>query len=387
MSRFAAIAVVLAFTAACGGEDENILPTIDGPVTQIDAPPGPDAPGGPKPTGIAVTGDFSVTGVFSTIDVDTVTVDDNALAGVAGGEPWIRKFGSELFIVNRAGGNNVTIVGTSPFRFVDQFGTGGGSNPQDVAVVGEKLYVPVFDARGGLKVINRTTRAVTDISLAALDSDMVPNCISAAVVGTRVFVACEVLDASFTPRGPGKIAVIDTATDTLVTSFDLANNNPFGRFIATPAGGMFGGDLLIPTAPSLTNYTTGCLERVSTGNTPAANGCAATNATLSGYVSGGEAAADGGMLWIAVTSLNPDFSTNFAQLRSIDLANGTLGPVISSGTTLIAGAATCPGGRILAADITFGSSGVRVFDGTTEVTDDVLDVGRPVNAPNGLLCY
>ena len=30
--------------------------------------------------------------------------------------------------------------------------------------------------------------------------------------------------ANFTPRGPGKIVVIDSANDTVVTSFDLANN-------------------------------------------------------------------------------------------------------------------------------------------------------------------
>jgi hypothetical protein len=386
MSRLAVSSFTLAvLLAACGGEDENILPTIDGPVQDIDAPSGIDAPGPVKPTAVAVTGDFSVTGVFSAIDVADRDVTANALAGVAGGEPWIRKFGNELFIVNRAGGNNVTIVGTSPFRFVDQFGTGGGSNPQDVAVVGDKLYVPVFDAMGGLKVINRTTRVVTSISLAALDSDMVPNCISAVAVGTKVFVACEILDATYTPRGPGKIAVIDSATDTLSSSFELANNNPFGRFITTPAAGMFGGDLLIPTAPSLTNYTTGCLERVSTGATPAAHGCAATNAALGGYVSGGEAAVDGGKLWIAVVALNPDFSNNFGQLRSI--TSGELGPVVSAAGAFIAGAATCPGGHVVAADTTFGAAGVRIFDGATETTTTPLDVGRPVNAPNGLVCF
>ena len=388
MSRLHVIAASsLALLAACGGEDENILPTLDGPTADIDAPSGPDAPGPIKPTAVAVTGDFSVTGVFSTIDVADRVVTANALAGVAGGEPWIRKFGNELFIVNRAGGNNITIVGTSPFRFIDQFGTGGGTNPQDVAVVGDKMYVPLFDARGGLKVINRVTRAVTEISLASLDSDMVPNCISAAAVGTKVFVACDIFDENFQTRGPGQIAVIDTTTDQLVTTFALSSANPFGRFIATPATSHFGGDLLIPTAPSLTNYSTGCLERISTGGAPAANGCAVTNAMIGGYVGGGEAAVDGGMLWLAVIALNPDFTNDFGQLRSIDLADGTLGDVISSETSFIAGAATCPGGSIVAADTTFGAAGVRIYSGTAETTTAPLDIGRPVNAPNGLVCF
>ncbi len=373
--------------AACSGEDENLLPTVDAPQVELDAPPAIDAPGPPMPTAIAVTGDFSVTGIFSTIDVASRTPTRNALAGVVGGEPWIRRFGDELFIVNRAGGNNVTIVGRSPFRFIDQFGTGGGSNPQDVAVVGDKLYVPVFDAMGGLRVINRTTRVMTTINLGALDVDGAPNCISAYAVGDRVFVACDIFDPSYVPRGLGKIAVINATNDTVVTTFDLASNNPLGRFVRTPETSMFGGDLLIPTVPSLTSYTNGCLERVSVGNTPASNGCAVTNSTLTGYVAAADVDPEGGKLWIAAFALNGDFSNNFGRLRSIDLATGTLGAAISGSTQLISSVAACPGGHVVTGDITFGASGVRIFKDGTESTTAVIDVGRPVNAPNGLLCY
>ncbi len=390
MSRLAAVSTVLALavvTAACSGEDENILPTIDAAPVEIDAPLATDAPAPPMPTAVVVTGDFSVTGIFSTIDVVTRTPTRNALAGVAGGEPWIRRIGDELFIVNRSGGNNVTIVRRSPLGFVDQFGTGAGSNPQDVAVVGNKMYIPVFDAQGGLRVINRTTRAMTTISLAALDTDGAPNCISAHAVGDRVFVACDVFDANFVPRGPGKIAVINATTDTVIGSFDLANANPFGRFVRTPETSMFGGDLLIPTVPSLTSYTNGCLERVSVGTTPASNGCAVTNATLTGYVAAADVAPEGDKLWIAAFALNGDFSNNFGRLRSLDLATGTLGAAVSGTSQLIASVAACPAGHVVVGDITFGAAGVRVYKNGVEETTAIIDIGRPINAPNGLLCY
>ena len=83
------------------------------------------------------------------------------------------------------------------------------------------------------------------------------------------------------------------------------------------------------------------------------------------------------MLWIAVVALNPDFSNDFGRLRSIDLTSGALGAVVSGTTSFIAGAATCPSGFVVAADTTFGASGVRVFQGTTETTTAPLDVGRP----------
>ena len=380
MSRHALLALLV--LAACG-EDENILPP---PIDAAETPP-IDADTTPRPTGVAVTGDFNVTGILSTIDVRTATPTRNALAGVAGGEPWIRRFGEELFIVNRAGGNNVTIVRRSPLGFVDQFGTGAGSNPQDVAVVGDKMYVPVFDAMGGLRVINRTTRAMTTIDLGALDTDGKPNCISAYAVGTKVFVACDIFDANFVPRGAGKIAVIDTTTDTVSTMFDLANANPFGRFVRSPESSMFGGDLLIPTVPALTSYTNGGLERVSVGATPAANGFAVTNATLAGYVAAADIDPEGETLWIAAFALNGDFSNNFGRLRPITLSNGTLGEAVSPTAQLISSVAACPAGSVLAGDITYGASGVRIYKEGAEQTTAVIDIGRPVNAPNGLLCY
>jgi hypothetical protein len=384
LSILSTLVCALTVVAACGGEDENLLPSVDG---GADAAPSTDAPMTPRTTAIAVTGDFNVTGILSTIDVTARTVTPNALAGVAGGEPWIRRFGDELFIVNRAGGNNVTIVRASPLGFVDQFGTGGGSNPQDVAVVGDKLYVPVFDAMGGLRVIDRTTRAVTTISLAQFDPDGAPNCISAYAVGTRVFVACDLFDPSYVPRGNGKIVVIDTSDDSIETSFDLAFANPFGRFVRSPEGSMFAGDLLIPTVPALTSYTDGCLERVSVGATPATNGCAVTNAALAGYVAAADIAPAGDTLWLAAFAYNGDFSTNFGQLRAVDLSNGQLAAPISGATPVISSVAACPDGHVLAGDTTFGASGVRVYKDGSELTTAPIDVGRPVNAPNGLLCY
>jgi hypothetical protein len=378
------VTLALVVLAAACGEDENFLPSVDAPVVDVDA--GTDADTTPRPTAVVVTGDFSVTGILTTIDIATATPTRNALAGVAGGEPWIRRFGDEYFIVNRAGGNNVTIVGGSPLRFIDQFGTGGGSNPQDVAVVGTKLYVPIFDGMGGLKVIDRATRMVKTVTI-DVDTDNVPNCISAYAVGDRVFVACDIFDANFVPRGAGKIAVINTADDTVATTFDLANANPFGRFVRSPETSMFGGDLLIPTVPALTSYTSGGLERVSVGATPAANGYAVQNSAIAGYVAAADIDPTGATLWIAAFALNPDFTSNFGRLRSVDLSTGTLGAAVSPTAQLISSVAACPAGYVVAGDITMGTSGIRIYQDGAEETTAVIDVGRPVNAPNGIVCH
>jgi YVTN family beta-propeller protein len=174
---------------------------------------------------VIVSGTFvpGEAGVMSALDFDPIAVEPRvAPNGAVGDDPLLRKVGDELFVVNRAGGNNVTILDAATFAVKAQVPTGAGSNPQDVAVVGDKLFVPAFGTAGVL-VVSRETGARVTIDLSALDPDGEPNCISAYAVGGEVYVACEVLDPAFSPRGPGQIAVIDAATGAVKTTFALAN--------------------------------------------------------------------------------------------------------------------------------------------------------------------
>ena len=220
-----------------------------------DDEPTPDA-GAPGHMAYAVSGDFASTGVFTAIDVASKAVRTNALAGVAGGDPVLRQLADEVMIVNRDSGENVTVLGGAPLALIDQYGTGGGSNPQDVAAVGGKLYVPALGT-AGVVVIDRATRATHTVAIAG-DPDGVPDCVSAYAVGAQVFVACGLLDENFAPRGDGLVAVIDSTTDTVTATVRLPAPNPVGLFARTPSGA-----LVIGTAPSFTDFTTGCLAEVA----------------------------------------------------------------------------------------------------------------------------
>jgi hypothetical protein len=363
-------ALVLALTA-CG---DNV------------APPSPDAALAPNPTAAAVSGDFNVTGVFSTVDVVTRVARPNALAGVAGGDPYLRRVGDFLYIVNRDQGENVTVLGGSPPTLVDQYPTGGGSNPQDVAPVGDKLYVPALGT-AGVVVINRATRTSSVLAFPGIDPDNEPDCVSAYAVGTRVYVACGLLDPTFTPRGPGKMVVIDTTRDVVETSFDLPAANPAGLIMSSAPATTYGGDLLVPTVPSFTDMRMGCLARVRTTGAPGANGCAVSNLELGGYVNHAEMSADGARLWLATALFSPDFSTQTGKLRALDVVRGELDPVVSAASQMIVDVATCPDGRVVASDITMDDSGLRIWKDGVEETTATIDIGRPVSPGNGLICW
>ena len=363
--------------AACG---DNLTPL------EPDAalPPDAELPG--NSMAAAVSGDFNVTGVFSTMDVVTKVATPNALAGVAGGDPYLRRYGDELFIINRDRGENVTVLGGRPLALVDQFATGAGSNPQDVAAVGGKLYVPALGT-AGVVIINRTTRASSVLAFPTIDPDNKPDCVSAYPSGTRVFVVCGTLDAMFTPRGPATVVVIDTTRDAVEATFALPAANPVGMIVSTAPAATLGGDLLVPLAPSFTSTATGCLARIRTTGTPAAGGCLVRNADLGAYVSRAAMSADGTKLWLAAALYAPDFSSQSGALRSFDVGRGTLDASASPATQQILDVATCPDGRVVVGDTKAGAAGLRVYSGGVEETTAPVAIGRPPGAGNALVCW
>lgn len=337
------------------------------------------------PTAWFVGGDFDATGILSRVDVAELAVSTNVLAGVAGGEPWIRHIGDEVLIVNRSGGNNVTILGGSPLALIDQFSTGAGTNPQDVAVVGDKLYVPAYET-AGVVVIDRRTRAIAtlDLQAAAEDNDGMPDCSSAFAVGTRVFVSCQRQDRSaWSVRGPARMVVIDATNDTIETSFDIGSEqNPVGALQRTPAASAFGGDLLLPMVPSFTDASVGCLARIRTTGTPGFGGCAATNQALNGFVNRVDIAADGSAAWIAVYLYDQKFQ-GAGHLRALDLETGAIGEPATAATGGILDVAACPGGYSVATE----PAGLRIWQDGEELTTAPLALGRDPAVTNSLICY
>lgn len=380
MNRLYVIALVL---AACG--DNLSRPDAGGHGDDG----GSDDAHVAAPIAVVAAGDFISpgTGILSKLDVTKLTMTQNVVPTVAQGDPALRYIGGKLYVVNRFGSNNITIVDGKTLMFEEQISTGANSNPQDVAVVGDKLYVPALGT-AGVVVITRGSPALTTIDLSALDTmganDGKPDCVSAYAVGTKVYVACAVLD-NFNAVEVGKIAVIDTATDTMVTSVSMSYKNPNGLFVRSPEGSTYAGDLLIPTVPDYQNYATGCLERVSTAATPAVS-CGLTNQQLGGFGNRLAVADDGSLLYIAVATFDASFNQTGA-LRGFDLASGTLWTAaLSTATELIVDVAACPGGDIVAADKTLNAGGLRVWRDTEQRTTEAMSIGLPPTV-NGLVCY
>jgi hypothetical protein len=381
MNRSHVIALALAL-AGCGDN----LSAPDARVTHDAAPADAHVP---MPQAVAVSGDFGSpgTGIVSKLDVTKLDMRQNLAASAALGDPVLRYYGGKLYIINRFGSNNITILDGKTMQLEDQISTGVDSNPQDVAVVGNKLYVPALGTKG-VVVITRGSTTQTTIDLSALDTagmnDGKPECVSAYVVGTKLYVACAVLD-NFNASEVGKIAVIDTASDTMITSVNMSYKNPAGFFTRAPEASTYAGDLLIATIPDYQNYATGCIERVSTAATATVS-CGLTNQEIGGFANALAVSPDGAMLYIAADTYDATFKQTGA-LRGFDLETGMLWTAPLSATAqVIVDVAACPGGDVVAADKTMNAAGLRVWRDTTERTTDAMSIGLPPTV-NALVCY
>jgi hypothetical protein len=370
MTHMKTTALVLAlWTAACGSDGDN-----------------PDIP--VQNLAVVVAGDFTPgsPGVMSALDLDTMEIEQQiAPNGAIAEEPMLRRVGGELFVVNRAAGNNITILDATTFELIEQLATGEGTNPQDVAVVGNRLFVPA-QLTAGVVVIERGTGATSLIDLSTLDvADGEPDCVSAFAVGSKVFVACGKLD-QFVANEPGTIVVIDTANGDAVSTFEMENKNPLGAFEQRPDTG----ELVIATVPDFTDFSTGCVERIDTrASTPTSLGCGVTNLELGGYASRiAFQSIDGAVIqWMVAASLDENFSPQ-GNLQGIDLTNDTLIGPVSAGTQVLVDVAVCRDqSTIIVADASLATNGLRAYSNEIEVTTEALAIGLKPGSFHGIDCY
>jgi DNA-binding beta-propeller fold protein YncE len=347
----------------------------------------------PGPRAAVVSGQFGGGGILSDLDVDSLAVrKDLSPSGGVGSDPVIRRFGDKVYVVNRYGGNSISVFNATTLRFLEQYGTGSGSNPQDVALVGDTMYVVA--GPGIVKVKLATGKILGSINLATAvgDPDGNPDCVTIEKVDNKLYVACGLFDfdVTFAPRGNGKVAIIDTAASDAVSTVTLPSTNPLNFFVKTPATSVFDGDLLIGLSPSFSDYSTGCIARVSTGSTPTAK-CAEglDNSEVGGILTHMDISADGKLLWMAVNTNSADFSVSTGTLEGFDLDTGMLWTMpVSKDTQLITDVAACPDGSVIAVDRTMDAGGFRVFDKDfKERTTTALPFGLPPLFGNNTLCY
>jgi len=380
-------AFALVLLAACG---DNLDPP------QFDAAPDSNGDTVEYPRAVVVAGDFQSTGILSVFDTESKTSSNNVAPEAAvGADPVLRKFGDELFVINRIE-NNVTILDAKTFELVEQLGTGAGSNPQDVAIEGNKLWIPVYGGTGIIEMTRGST-SITEIDLSADDPDLKPNCASIYKIGGKLFVTCQLLDNTdqqLPPRSTSKVYVVDAATRAITNELDMTTVNPFSLLERLPDDSLVVGTVDFRFG----NNNAGCIERITTGATPAVS-CLVNNTMLAGGFASRMDVYPGQLdvsPQLRVLVPRADFSGG--DIRIIDLQNLDTGVTVDANIFNTPGQALndlaqCPNHYLAAAENPpFGAplnaaQGLRLYAGTEELTNLAVRIGLKPTSSHGLVCY
>ncbi|HJZ84990.1 MAG TPA: hypothetical protein VKN99_07440 [Polyangia bacterium] len=310
---------------------------------------------------VALT-DYMTPGHAARIDLHSFAVTDNVLA--LGEDSALKAVGDRLFVINEFGAtdaDNVAAFAMAGLRAMGmQTSTGRGSDPQDLVVGPDgKLYLAELEGPGIAVVNPEVTSMIGEISLSSLDPDGKPNLVAIYRKGNLLYAFCALWDDTQQlkpPRGPGKIAIVDLATQAMVGSIDMMAQNPAGWVHEEP-----GTPNVLVAAVEDYSGQKGGIERVDL-QARVSRGLMVTAQALGGrYVSDFLVTASGDGFLSAVDPASTEGASN---LHSFTLG-GQVSPPVLSGHA--AGLALDPLNRLWVVDRGYGASaatqsGLRVVD-------------------------
>ncbi|MBM3280007.1 MAG: hypothetical protein FJY95_18320 [Candidatus Handelsmanbacteria bacterium] len=314
---------------------------------------------------VVLTSDFQ-TGSLALLEAgggaprtDLLTIHSDAVA---------RYHDGRVYVINRLGQDNILVLDpAAPADPLLQFSVGNGSNPQDLEFASQrKAYVSRHNSASLLLVDPRSGDSLGEIDLSAFaDADGLPEPAEMALVGDRLYVACQRLDRNAGwVASQSVLAVIDINTDQLV-DWDSGQEGVQGLALQIDNPGNLigmGGKLYVG----------------QTGQYGVADGGVEMVDLASGRSEGlvlGESELGGDLTSFALVSAAkgyavvsaPDFSNS---VRPLDLATGKAGPALAGHSGGYTPDLEVDGGRLVVADQgTFsdpGSAGLLLYDTATD---------------------
>jgi len=287
----------------------------------------------------------------------------------------VRSFGAAggglLYVVNRLGGDNIQVVDPSNFHVLNQFSVGRSTNPQDIIVTSPtKAYVTLYQPEDNespdrtvddLIIVNPQTglllKTIDLTPFTGNDGDRFARASSMVIVGDLIFVAVQDLpgNLSLPPNQPGKLAIINTKTDSLIGSLVLVGHDPIAMAYSPETGFLYVGDadFFNPTS----SY--GGIEVVDP-ETFATHGIVINEATLGGAPGDIDVSKTKGFVTVGFGDpVAKDYATKVVSFDLNTLAQAN----VYQSTTYIQDLAIAPDGTLLVGDRDPHVNGILFFDG------------------------
>ncbi|MDO8493818.1 MAG: hypothetical protein Q7S68_00575 [Deltaproteobacteria bacterium] len=177
-------------------------------------------------------------GSIATIGINNPRPGQKSLAVTDASAIVLKSFDSKLFVINRGATSTIQAIDPITFKILGNYSVGSFSNPQDLVVANDKAYISRYDAHlssgntDDLWVVDPLTGDfLTGFNFKPFmtsDGEQLARASKMALAGNTLYVLLQDLSAAYKATTNGKVAVIDTTTDTLVKIISLAGRNPTG---------------------------------------------------------------------------------------------------------------------------------------------------------------
>ncbi len=176
--------------------------------------------------------DYS-SGSFSIVELSSKNVEKNK--GVIHSDAVARVYGDLIYVVNRMGADNITIINPqSDYSVVKQFSVGSGSNPQDVVVVGEKIFVSLQLSNTVPVYSNKTYEKIAEIDTSRYaDKDGFSEPGEMIFAENKLYITIMRLDKDnyYSPTDKSYIIVVNPSDYSIEKEIELGATNPFAGIV------------------------------------------------------------------------------------------------------------------------------------------------------------
>ena len=188
-------------------------------------------------TAVVLYGSFGSDATLATVDLASGEVTDDVL-GLLGSDWTVSSADGSIWLIGRTGNDTVRRYDDLDFSApVLEFSSAAGTNPQGVAVCGDRIFVPRYDATadgtagadvGMFDLATGGPLGRVDLSPYEEGTDGSAEPHKPVQVGDSVYVALQRLDRDnfWTPDALGKVVEISCADGSVSRSFDVGAN-PF----------------------------------------------------------------------------------------------------------------------------------------------------------------
>lgn len=293
--------------------------------------------------------------------VDIHSMETRINAALAHDDSTARWYDKKIWIINRFGADNITILDGNDFSLLKQFSVkidaNTPCNPHDIAFLDRcRLYVTCYE-QPFLLIVNPQETAGNEIvgrvDLSSLaDDDGIPEAshMKWTDEGAWVTIGRMRRNHGWVPDEQAYLALIDTQTDTLVEAIPLVGTNPIGPIRASRGGKK----LVLSTAGDWTGLNAG-LEVVDTVSRRAQ--LVLSSEELEGIVS--SFTLDDSNCGHAVITAPTSYETS---VNKFCLEPADVNPCISLNTVLATDVAVTSCGRLIVTDRAAHPAGVRFYN-------------------------